>query len=205
MQPTNVKSGGTVGAAEIDQAVAQITPTVDRAPTVEALDDAVDHLRGSQSGRLIVEYGDYECTASHAAYRNIKKIERRLRGEVRFAFRHYPLTTIHPHALGASAAAEAAAIQGGFWDMHELLFHARGALEDDDLLRYADELALDVDRFERDRRSDGVLARVHRDVEGAVASGDVLGSPTVFIDGVVHLGPHDVASLLRSISRQSVS
>ena len=76
---------------------------------------------------------------------------------VRFAFRHFPLTEIHPHALAASAAAEAAALQGRFWEMHELLFHRQQALEDDDLRRYARELGLDVERFDADRASAGVL------------------------------------------------
>ena len=88
------------------------------------------------SGRLIVAYGDYECPYSRRAFREIELVERRLPGGIRFAFRHFPLTEIHPHALAASAAAEAAALQDRFWEIHELLFHRQKALDDDDLLRY---------------------------------------------------------------------
>src|SRR4051812_4583199 len=91
--------------------------------TMEPLDDAVDHIRGSSAGRLIVEYGDYECPYSRQAFREIERVESRLGDELRFAFRHFPLTEIHPHALAASAAAEAAALKDRFWEMHELLFH----------------------------------------------------------------------------------
>ena len=107
-------------------------------------------------------------------------------GGVRFAFRHFPLTDIHPHALAASAAAEAAALQGQFWEMHKLLFKGQEALEDDDLRRYATVLALDLDRFESDRTSPHVLDRIHRDTESASTSGEVQGTPTLFIDGVVY-------------------
>src|SRR4051812_17553548 len=117
-------------------------------PDVEPLDDEVDHVRGGAAGRLILEYGDYECPYSRKAFRVIERIERRLSGDVRFAFRHFPLTEIHPHAMAAAAAAEAAALQDRFWDMHALLFHRQKALEDDDLQRYAAELELDIARFD---------------------------------------------------------
>ena len=166
---------------------------------MEPLDDAVDHVRGGPAGRLIVEYGDYECPFSRRAFREIGRVERRLGQDVRFAFRHFPLTEIHPHALAASAATEAAALQDGFWKMHELLFHRQTALEDDDLRRYAAELELDVTMFDNDRTSAAVLRRVGRDVESGLASGQVLGTPTLFIDGVVHRGEYDVATLLEAL------
>ena len=100
------------------------------------------HVRGSPAGRLIIEYGDYECPYSRQAFHAIEQVEQQLGGNMRFAFRHFPLTRIHPHALTAAAAAEAAALQGRFWDMHELLFHRQKALEDADLLRYAARLGL---------------------------------------------------------------
>ena len=112
------------------------TPAKGR-PTLEPLDEQVDHVRGGPGGRVIVEYGDYECPYSRQAFREIERVEQRLGGDVRFAFRHFPLTQIHPHALAAAVAAEAAAAQDRFWDMHELLFHRQRALEDDDLRRYA--------------------------------------------------------------------
>jgi protein-disulfide isomerase len=165
------------------------------------IDDAIDHVRGAPDGRLILEYGDYECPYSRQAYRAIEVVERRLEGEVRFAFRHFPLTEIHPHALAASAAAEAAAIQGRFWEMHDLLFHRQKALEDEDLRRYAGELALDLAAFDRDRAGPRVVDRIRRDVEAGIESGEVRGTPTLFIDGVVHLGGYDTASLVAALTR----
>jgi len=168
---------------------------------LEPLDDGVDHVRGGSAGRLIVEYGDYECPYSRQAFREIERVESQLGEGVRFAFRHFPLTEIHPHALGAAVSAEAAALQDRFWDMHDLLFHRQKALEDDDLRRYAAEIGLDVALFDSDRASVGVLGRVRRDVESGIASGEVRGTPTLFIDGVVHRGHYDAAALLEALAR----
>jgi protein-disulfide isomerase len=168
--------------------------------TMEPLDEAVDHVRGSPAGRLIVEYGDYECPYSRQAFREIGRVEAQVGDGVRFAFRHFPLTEIHPHALAASAAAEAAALQERFWDLSELLFHHQQALADDDLRRYALELELDVAQFDRDRTGAAVLARVRRDVESGIASGEVRGTPTLFIDGAVHLGGYDADALLEALA-----
>jgi protein-disulfide isomerase len=168
--------------------------------TMEPIDDVVDHVRGAPSARLLVEYGDYECPYSRQAFREIERIERRLGDEMRFAFRHFPLTEIHPHALEAAEAAEAAALQDRFWEMHALLFHRQKALEDDDLRRYAAELGLDVARFDRDRAGAGVQARVRRDVESGLASGEVQGTPTLFVDGVVHRGGYRAAELLEALT-----
>jgi protein-disulfide isomerase len=167
---------------------------------MEPLDDAIDHFRGPSAGRLIVEYGDYECPYSRRAFREIERVERRLGNGVRFAFRHFPLTEIHPHALAAAAAAEAAALQGRFWDMSELLFHRQTALEDDDLRHHAAQLELDIESFERDRGSAVVLRRVGRDVESGLASGQVTGTPTLFIDGVVYRGDYG-ADLLEALGQ----
>jgi formate-nitrite transporter family protein len=168
--------------------------------SIEPLDDTVDHVRGPSDARLILEYGDYECPYSRQAFRGIEQVEKRLSGGVRFAFRHFPLTEIHPHALAASAAAEAAALQDKFWDMHELLFHRQKALEDDDLRRYAAELDLDLPLFDNDRAGADVLGRVDRDVRSGAASGEVQGTPTLFIDGVVYRGDYDAASLLEALT-----
>jgi protein-disulfide isomerase len=164
------------------------------------LDDAIDHVRGGPAGRLIVEYGDYECPYSRQAFREIEAVERRLGDGVRFAFRHFPLTEIHPHALAAAEAAEAAALQDQFWTMHALLFHRQKALEDDDLRRYAAELGLDAARFDSDRGGAAVLGRIRRDVDSGIASGEVQGTPTLFIDGVVHRGGYDAATLLEALA-----
>jgi protein-disulfide isomerase len=163
---------------------------------IEPLDEAIDHVRGPGVARLIVDYGDYECPYSRQAFRAVERVEARLRDGVRFAFRHFPLTEIHPHALTASLAAEAAALQRRFWEMHELLFHHQHALEEDDLRGYAIELGLDVAQFDSERRGETALERVQRDVRSGVASGEVRGTPTLFIDGVLHRGGYDVESLL---------
>jgi protein-disulfide isomerase len=167
---------------------------------VEPLDEHVDHVRGPVEAPLILEYGDYECPYSRQAYRVIERVERELAGGVRFAFRHFPLTEIHPHALAAAAAAEAASLQGRFWQMHELLFHRQHALEDDDLQEYAGQLGLDVARFDQDRSGSHVLERVGRDIASGTASGEVRGTPTLFIDGRVHRGSYDVATLLQALA-----
>jgi protein-disulfide isomerase len=150
---------------------------------------------------VILEYGDYECPYSRQAFRAIERVERELSGNVRFAFRHFPLTQIHSHALAAAAAAEAAARQKRFWEMHELLFHRQKALEDADLRAYADEVGLDVERFDRDRLDEDIAARISRDVGSGEASGVVRGTPTLFLDGVLHEGGHDTASLLEALAR----
>ena len=167
---------------------------------MEPLEEGVDHVRGPPEARAIVEYGDYECPYSRRAFREIERLERRLDGDVRFAFRHFPLTQIHPHALAASAAAEAAALQGRFWEMHELLFHRQKALEDDDLRRYAMDLGLDVARFYADRAGAAVLERIQRDVDSGLATGEVRGTPTIFIDGAVHRDSYDAATLEQALA-----
>ena len=172
----------------------------DRQLALAPLDEKVDHVRGSPAGHLIIEYGDYECPYSRQAFHAIERVEQQLGGNMRFAFRHFPLTGIHPHALAAAAAAEAAALQSRFWSMHGLLFHRQKALEDGDLRGYASQLGLDVVAFDRDRASTAVLERIQRDVDSGMASGQVLGTPTLFIDGVVHRGGYDPPALLAALA-----
>ena len=160
---------------------------------IEPLNDAIDHVRGPADAVAILEYGDYECPFSRRAYRAIEQIEAGQR--VRFAFRHFPLTEIHPHALAAAAAAEAAAVQGHFWEMHDILFHRQKALEEDDIRGYARELGLDLARFDGDRASEAALARIRRDFKSGIESGQVAGTPTLFIDGVLYDGGYDAGSI----------
>jgi protein-disulfide isomerase len=168
---------------------------------LEPVDERVDYVRGPAWSPLIVEYGDYECAYSRRAFREIERAERELRGTLRFAFRHFPLTQIHAHAFAAAAAAEAAALQGHFWEMHSLLFQRQDALADADLRVYAEELGLDGVRFERDRNGIAVLRRVRRDIASGLATGSIYGTPTLFIDGVVHRGPTDASSLIAALRR----
>ena len=172
----------------------------DRRVALAPLDEKVDHVRGSPAGHLVIEYGDYECPYSRQAFHAIEHVEQQLGGNMRFAFRHFPLTDIHPHALAAAAAAEAAALQGRFWDMHDLLFHRQKALGDSDLRRYAADLGLDAVRFDDDRASVAVVERIRRDVDSGRASGQVLGTPTLFIDGAVHRGGYDPPALLAALA-----
>jgi hypothetical protein len=110
-----------------------------------------DHWRGGERAVVtLVEYGDYECPYSRMAFRAIQRLEQQLDGQLRFVFRHFPLTRIHPHALVAAHFAEAAALQGGFWPMHELLFGHQRALADADLWGDADQLGLDRHRLAAD-------------------------------------------------------
>jgi protein-disulfide isomerase len=160
----------------------------------------MSHLRGDPSGHVIVEYGDYECPYSRRAYRSIQRVEASLEGQVAFEFRHFPLTEIHPHALAAACAAEAAALQDRFWEMHDLLFHRQKALEDADLRAYAAELALDAGRFDVDRAGEAVRARIAKDVDDGIATGKVLGTPTIFLNGTVHLGSYESDALIEALS-----
>jgi len=169
-------------------------------PALDPVDEMVDHIRGLARGPLILEYGDYECPYSRQAYREIERVETKLAGGVRFAFRHFPLTQIHPHALAAAAAAEAAARQGRFWDMHELLFHRQKALDEQDLQQYAADIGLDTAMFDDDRAGPLVLGGIRRDVNSGLASGEVLGTPTLFINGAAHRGGYDAATLLKALA-----
>jgi protein-disulfide isomerase len=166
--------------------------------TLRPIDDAVDHIRGPARGPTLLVYGDYECPYTRKAMREIERVQA---GDerVRLVFRHFPLTEIHPHALAAAAAAEAAARQERFWEMHDLLFHRQRALGDDDLTRYAAELDLDGARFARDRASAEVFARISRDVDSGVAAG-VQGTPAFFIAGRAYEGSYDAAELRRALA-----
>ena len=174
---------------------------IEKTSTLQAIDPSVDHVRGPEGTPLLIEYGDYECPYSRQAFREIERVEERLEGGLRFVFRHFPLTEIHPHALAAAAAAEAASGQERFWEMHEALFHRQNALEDEDLRRYAREVGLDIERFDEDRTSEAVLARIRRDVDSGVDSGEVRGTPTLFVNGSVYRGPYDAATLSELLSR----
>jgi protein-disulfide isomerase len=132
-------------------------------------------------GRLVVVYGDYECPYCAA-------LELQLREHaVRVCFRHFPVKSSHPRAYAAACAAEAAALQAAFWPMHDALFGDQGRLEDPHLWGHAARLGLDVARFEADRRSDQVEARIRADFRGGVRAG-VATTPTLFADGERHSG-----------------
>jgi protein-disulfide isomerase len=142
-----------------------------------------DHISGSTDGSVkLLEYGDYECPFCAEAQTIVKEIQRRLGNDLCFAFRHFPLTNIHPHAEHAAEAAESAAAQGNFWGMHNILFANQGALEDEELAAYAVELDLDETRLIREVASSVYAPRIRDDFKSGVRGG-VNGTPTFFING----------------------
>jgi protein-disulfide isomerase len=139
---------------------------------------------------LVLEYADFECPFCAA-------FEARLRGRsLRVAFRHFPVKSSHPRAWAAACAAEAASIQGRFWEMHDALFADQGRLEDPHLWERARELGLDLDRFDADRRSEAVAARVKRDFRSGVRAG-VVTTPALFAAGDQHAGRSAIEALDR--------
>jgi protein-disulfide isomerase len=142
----------------------------------------------------LVEYGDFECPYCGNAYPELKELRRRLGDGIGFEFRHFPLDEKHPHAFAAAEAAEAARAQGRFWQMHDLLFENQRHLEHDDLVGYARELGLDVDRFERELR-DGVHADKVRADRAAGEEAGVSGTPALFVDGARYDGFYDAETL----------
>jgi protein-disulfide isomerase len=154
---------------------------------------ATDHARGLGGGRQLVVYGDFECPYTAATMR---EVDRLLAGGAAFevVFRHFPLRSIHPHAQAAAEAAEGAARQDRFWEMHDLLFRNQAHLEPPDLRRMAERLGLDLARFDSDLGDAAVFDRIDRDVETGALSG-VDGTPSLFIDGQRYLGSRDADSL----------
>ncbi|MDB5215339.1 MAG: Na+/H+ antiporter NhaA [Myxococcaceae bacterium] len=142
-----------------------------------------DHVKAGPNARVtIVEYLDYECPFCARAHVVVSEVLERVGDEARYAPRHFPLTQIHPHALMAAQAAEAAGAQGYFWAMHATLFENQHALDPESLITYADVLGLDVPRFTRELQSGEHLPKIQRDFKSGVRSG-VNGTPTFFIDG----------------------
>jgi protein-disulfide isomerase len=162
-----------------------------------------DHVKGPTTAPItMVEYGDYECPYCGMAHVSLKEVGRVLGDDLRFVFRHFPLSQIHPHAFQAALAAEAAGAQGRFWEMHDMLYSNQDRLDARDLALFAQLLGLDVDRFTEDlvqRRYEG---KVRQDFLSGVRSG-VNGTPTFFINGVRHNGGYDSASLIEA-ARQAV-
>ncbi|MGW3416245.1 Na+/H+ antiporter NhaA [Streptomyces sp. NPDC000888] len=158
-----------------------------------------DHLRGPRHAPVtVVEYGDYECPYCGQAEPVVRELLGDFGDDVRYVWRHLPLTDVHIHAQLAAEAAEAAALQDRFWDMHDLLISHQGALRFDDLRGYAAQIGLDTARFERDMRAHAGAAHVAEDVESADLSG-VAGTPTFFVNGRRHHGAYDIAGLSQAV------
>src|SRR3954471_13029704 len=154
-----------------------------------------DHIQGPRSAPVtLVEYGDFECPYCGEAYGILQELHARVGEQVRLVFRNFPLTQVHPHAERAAEAAEAAAAHGRFWPAHDMLYEHQDALEDDDLIAYAAQLGLDLDRFQIDLAQGTYADRVREDFMSGVRSG-VNGTPTFFVNGRRHDGSWDLRSL----------
>ena len=160
-----------------------------------------DHIRGPVDAALtLVEYGDFECPYCGAAYPVIEDVRLKMGQSLRFVYRHFPLPQVHPHAVQAAEAAEAAGAQRRFWPMHDMLFENQQALDRGSLLLYATRLQLDVQAFTRDLVSHAHKPSVEREFLGGVRSG-VNGTPTFFINAVRYDGPRDVPSMVRVLNQ----
>jgi protein-disulfide isomerase len=152
------------------------TPWTSSAPPEPGPDD---HVRGT--GPVVIEYADLECPYCARAHLILKQLP------IRRVFRHFPVSSKHPRARALAHAAEAAALQGRFWEMHDSLLEDQGHLDDPHLWDRARRLGLDLDRFETDRRSEAVAERVERDFRSGIRAG-ITTTPTQFVDGVAHPG-----------------
>ena len=163
------------------------------------VDPERDHIRGAIDGPVtVVEYGDFECPYCGQAEPVVRELLREFGEEVRYVWRHLPLNDVHPHAQIAAEAAEAAADQNAFWELHDLMLDNQDALEPSDLIGYAERLGLDVDRFADNLREHSGAARVAEDVDSADLSG-VSGTPTFFINSRRQHGAYDIASLSAAV------
>jgi protein-disulfide isomerase len=159
-----------------------------------------DHIKGLRTAPLeLLEYGDFECPHCGRASVVVNQLTTELGDRLQFAFRHFPLAKMHPHARKAAMASEAAAAQGKFWEMHDLLFANAGKLGMEDLLAYATVLELDVARFENEIVTDVYSPRIQEDVASGVRSG-VNGTPTFFINGVRHNGGYTIEELKEGLA-----
>ena len=160
-----------------------------------------DHERGHADAALtLVQYGDYECPSSRRVYALVQELFEKGR-RLRFAFRHFPLEDVHPHALQAAQSAEAAAAQGQFWAMHDRLVRNQYRLESTDLKRYAEQLGLDVQALEEAWTSGTYRERIRQDKRSGVQSG-LRRTMALFLDGELHEGERRVAMAMRAVREQ---
>jgi len=158
-----------------------------------------DHSQGPTTATVtLVQYGDYECPYTRQSTHVVQAIQQELGEQLRFVYRNFPLTEIHPHALHAAFAAEAAAAQGKFWEMHDYIFHHQHTLTDADLAQFAEAVGLDRQQYVRDMTDQRGLARIEEDVAGGERSG-VQGTPMFFINGVLYRGSWEHDALLAAL------
>ncbi len=160
---------------------------------------AHDHSEGPADAPLsLVEYGDYQCPYCGAAYPVVKRLQKTLGKGLRFVFRNFPLTEAHPYARIAAEAAEGAALQGKFWEMHDLLFEEQKLLKPEMVPSWAKRIGLNLEQFENEIKQGLVEKRIKEDRQSGIRSG-VNGTPTFFINGTRYDGPHDYDSLLAAL------
>ncbi len=160
-----------------------------------------DHSQGPTDAPVtLVQYGDYECPYTRQSTNGVRAIQQQLGSQLRFVYRNFPLTEIHPHALHSAEAAEAAAGQGKFWEMHDYIFHHQHTLADSNLHDFAEAVGLNIPQFERALAEQRYLPRIEADVESGEESG-VQGTPTFFINGVRFDGSWEQASLQAAIEQ----
>jgi protein-disulfide isomerase len=161
--------------------------------------DSRDHIQGPTSAPVtLIEYGDYECPYCGQAYTIIKEIQKHIGDKLRFVFRNFPLTEIHPHAQHAAEAAEAAAEQNKFWEMHDYIYEHQQALDDANLEKYAAKLGLDLAKFKNDMSTHAYVGRIRDDFLSGIHSG-VNGTPTFYIDGIRYNDSWDLDTLLETL------
>ncbi len=166
---------------------------------VRPVDPERDHIRGRPDAPLtLVEYGDFECPFCSRATGSIDEVRAHFGDELRYAWRHLPLERVHPHAMDAARAAEAAGLQGRFFDLTPVMFENQDNLGWEDIYRYANDIGLDLERFNDDAHSSKVRHRVEDDAQDAEVM-DLNSTPTFFIGGKRHKGPYDAASLIRAL------
>ena len=172
---------------------------MDKSTTLTQPVSAHDHTEGPANAPLtLVEYGDYQCPYCGAAYPVVKRLQKTLGKKLRFVFRNFPLTEAHPYALIAAEAAEAAALQGKFWEMHDLLFEQQALLKPESIHVWAKRIGLNLEQFERDKKQGVVEKRIKEDRKSGIRSG-VNGTPTFFLNGTRFDGPPDYHSLLAAL------
>ena len=164
-----------------------------------------DHIQGPDTATVtLVQYGDYECPYTRRSTWVVQAIQQQLGDQLRFVYRNFPLTEIHPHALHAAFAAEAAAAQGKFWQMHDTIFHHQHTLEDADLEQFAEAVGLDMQQFARDMAERPYISRIEEDLQSGIRSG-VRGTPTFFINGVLYPGSWEQEALLAALEEAGAS
>jgi protein-disulfide isomerase len=169
----------------------------------QPVSDRRDHIRGNPAAAVtLLEYGDFECPHCGRAHPILVDLMERIGNEVRFVFRHFPLSQIHPHAPLAAEAAEAAGAQRKFWEMHDTLFENQESLDPQSIMAYAAELDLNLPQFQLELAEHTQLPRVREDFSSGVRSG-VNGTPTFFINGRRHDGPWDLPALMAAIEEES--